>query len=241
MNKLNKKNILRFLSKINLNGMANKVLINNDSKKSFVNALDDGGNLMINCSIKGNLFDKGEEVGIYDVQAFMRYMNLFDNDELTYKFDKNSSKVNSRLLITDKVKNLSYNLADKSNIPTTELKEEPKVNYEFSLTIDDIPDILRSVEISSSKFISFIKSKGNLFLCIGDENSGEHIIKIKLNNINTIKECIVEKITFNKDYFVNILKLNQEIDFKLMDGLLIYESEEGEISVKYYQRSLIEN
>ncbi len=119
------------------------------------------------------------------------------------------------------------------------MKEEPKVNYIFSLSEEDELNILRAVEVSSSKFISFTKNKSNLFLCIGDSNSGEHVVRIKIEGVETVKECIVEKITFNKDYFVNILKLNSELTLKLMDGLLIYEYKSKDINASYYQRSIV--
>jgi len=239
MNKLNKKNLLRFLTKINLNGMANKMLILNDSKKSSVNGLDDSANLMIIGSIKGNLFEKDEEVGIYDVKSFMRYINLFEKDELQYKFEKNSAGVNAKLLISDSNKNLSYNLADKDNIPSSELKKLPDSNYVFEFDEIQIKDILKSVEVSISKFISFVKVKSNLYLYIGEESSGEHIIKIKLKDVEIKKEADVDRITFNKDYFVNILKLNNSVKFELMNGLLIYNTEADDVKVNYYQRSLV--
>ena len=244
MEKFNRKKLIALLSKVNLRGLTNKVWINNTEEDTEVyHVIDDSGNLIIDSILKGNLFNSGEGIGIYDVQMFLRYLELFDEENLTFKFIKNDDKENTRLVISHKNKNINYVLARKENISIKdEFKKDPyeNVSYEFSFDKDFIQDVLKSLEVSQTKFVNFVIKDDNFFLYVGDMESKEHLIKIKIDDFKKIKELGTEKITFHSNFFMNILRENNDkVDFKLVNGLLIYESKDKDIKSVYYQRSLI--
>jgi len=244
MEKFKRKKLIDLLRKVNLNGLTNKIWIKNTEKDTEIyHALDDSGNLVIDSILKGNVFDSGEEIGIYDVALFLRYLEMFEVESLAFKFVKNEDGENAKLIVSSKNKNVNYILAKKDNIPSKgEFKKDPYENicYEFDFDNDFISDILKSLEVSQSKYISFIIKKEDLFLYIGDIDSKEHLIKIKINDFKEIKPLDKDSITFHSEFFMSILRgNNKKISLKLVNGMIVYESKDEDIKSVYYQRSLI--
>jgi hypothetical protein len=242
MEKFSKKRLLQYLQKVNLSGLANKVWIENKSDHTIIdNILDDSGNLIINSKVSKNIFEEGINFGIYDMQLFLRYLTLFEADQIGFKFTQNEDKENNRIMMSDKNKNITYVLAKKDNIPVKEFNKDPfsNIKISFKLSSSEVADIKKALEVSGSKFVNFVNKKSSLMLYIGDIDSKEHLIKFKISDYDEQKQLDQDIITFSSNYFSSILTQNDKVDIKLTEGLMIYENKDDNIETKYFQRGLI--
>lgn len=240
---MNKKKLELFLQKINLGGICNKVFLKTDDEKTTVKATDNDGNLIIHCTSQSKIFETDENLGIYDVSQFLRFLSLLDSADIKYKLSKTEEGQYYKLSMNSGNTNVDYTLSSEENIPIPkELKKEPEVDFTFKINDSISSSIIKSLDTSGSKVIYFVNTKKGLVLNIGDIKSKDHIIKVKLENVeggDSIEEG--KNICFNSNYLRNILSSNKAGTVKIaMNGLMIFSNSEDNIETVYYQRSLVQ-
>lgn len=240
---MNKKKLELFLEKINLSGMVNKVFIVTDDNQTVVRATDNDSNLIIQCVSESKIFETGEDIGIYDVSQFLRFLGLLSASDIKYKLYKTEEGNFYKLSMISSGTNVDYTLSAEENIPVPkELKKEPEVDYKIKLTDDLASTIIKALDTSGSKVIYFVNTKKGLVLNIGDIKSKDHIVKMKLENVEGGENVEEGKsICFNSSYLRSILGCNKSGAIRIaMNGLMVFANKEDNIKTLYYQRSLIQ-
>lgn len=241
---MNKEKLELFLQKINLGGLVEKVYVETDDEHTKVSAVDKEGNLVINCKAD-KIFETSENIGIYDLTQFIRYLGLLQAGEIKYKLYKTDKDEYYKIALASGKTNIDFTLSSKENIPEAkELKKEPNVSFTFKVNEDLSSTIIKSLDTSGHKILYFVYGKKGLILNIGDIKSKDHIVKIKLDNID-VSESFNGKedtnICFSAGYLRSILSYNKIGTIKIaLDGLMIFSGKEDNIHTSYYQRSLIQ-
>jgi hypothetical protein len=241
MDKINNKRLIKYLEKINLNGLANKIVIKTENGMTKVRNNDDNGDLIIECKDKTLLFDEGETVGIYDVQQILKFLKMFDTAEINYGFIKTEAGKNDRIKFGNKDTKVEFILADDTNITEPiKLKKEPDIHFKFKIDSVLSKNIIKALDTTNAKTFYIVNKKG-LILNIGEYGKGtkDHNIKIKIENFESPVETVNEYIAFKSNYIRNILNVNDTVTVSVaMDGLIIFENIEDNIKSVYYQRGL---
>lgn len=241
---MDKNKLERFLVKLNLSGITNKVYIVTDENSTYSHALDENANLITKVKTDKPIFNPGENFGLYDATQFIKYLGLINETDVRYKLYMSENADNPqyyKISFAAKPTNIDYTLSSKEIIPVVkELKKEPDINFKFKITPDLSSVIIKSLDISGSKFMYFVNAKKGVFLSIGDVKGKDHVIKIKLD-VELLKEMPEGQMKcFNTNYLRNILSANDMGEISVaMNGLMIFQSV-GAIEASYYQRPLRE-
>jgi len=146
-------NILRNYSSINSN-----LLLRPGSKISTISA---------NKTIASNVTVPEEfpsEYGIYDLNAFLGALSLFEDPDLTFE-DK-------YVIMQDRGNIIKYYAAESTvlTVPKNDIKF-PSANIEFDITGDMISSVLRTAGVLKSTDLTVIGDGTNLILIVGDKKN----------------------------------------------------------------------
>ena len=240
---MNKSKVELFLEKVNLGGIVNKVFVETNDETSFIKATSDEGDLMIHCVSEAKLFEPGENIGIYDISQFLRYLSLLQSDDVKYKLYKNDDGQFYKLAMVASGTTIDYTLSAEENIPKgTDLKKEPEISFGFKMTEDLATKIKKAIDTSGSKLIYFAKTKKGFVLNVGDVKSKDHVIKIKLESVKDFDVFAEgDTICFDSKYLRNILNVNTTGTLKMLSkSTMLFNNKEDNIETTYYQKRLKE-
>jgi hypothetical protein len=207
---MEKSKLEKFITKYNLGGSCESVLIISDGNTLSVRSISSDKNVLGEISLDGIKFPEGE-FGVYETKKLRSILNVLD-ENLTIKPNAVNGKTTG-LNITDGSTKATFVLADTSVIPVVpDLKKLPPMD--FSITLDE-------------KFVNtFIKAKGALsdvdtfaVMSKGVENTAD--VVIGHSNLNTNRITVtaktdtavkMEPINFSANYLREILNANKEIN-----------------------------
>jgi hypothetical protein len=206
---MEKSKLEKFITKYNLGGSCESVLIKSDGSTLSVRAISDDKNVLGDVSLDNINFPEGE-FGVYETKKLRAILSVL-NENLTVKPNLSNGKVVG-LNITDGSTKATVVLSDASVIPVVpDLKKTPPV--EFTISLDE-------------KFINtFIKAKSALsevdtfaIMSTGEDTTAS--IVIGHSNLNTNRITVtgttdvavkMTPISFSANYLREILNANKEI------------------------------
>lgn len=199
----------KFISKYNLGGSCESVLIKSDGSTLSVRSISDDKSVLGEIILDSVNFPKGE-FGVYETKKFRSILSVL-GDTLTVKPNMSNDKAIG-LNITDGMTKATFVLSDASVIPPVpDLKKLPSVDFTISL---------------DEKFVNtFVKAKSALsdvdtfaVMSNGEDNTASVIIgysKLNTNRITvTATTDVAAKMTpisFSANYLREILLANKEI------------------------------
>jgi hypothetical protein len=207
---MEKSKLEKFITKYNLGGSCESVVLRSDGNTLSVRTISDDKNVLGEISLEGMKFPEGE-FGVYETKKLRSILSVLD-ENLTIKPNVNNNKTTG-LNITDGSTKATFVLADASVIPNVpDLKKLPPMD--FTITLDE-------------KFVNtFIKAKGALsevetfaVLSHGEKNVADVVIghsTLNTNRItvtaNTDKAVKLDPINFSANYLREILNANKDIN-----------------------------
>jgi hypothetical protein len=221
-----------FVSRYNLGGEVESVMIKSEDSNLSVRMISDDKTLLGDVTVTDTDFPSGE-FGIYTTSQLKGLLGVLDNTI-------NVEEVTGALKFSDNGTKMQYMLAAPSVIPAVpDLKQLPNFNVE--ITLDD--DFVNK----------FIKSKGALtdadtftFTCGDGKGPGQIILgysSINSNRISIDVNCTcstdkVEPIAFSAKYLKEILTANRGSTTSSLkissDGLAHLNFVEGDYTCNYY-------
>lgn len=206
---MEKSKLEKFITKYNLGGSCESVLIKSDGSTLSVRAISGDKNVLGEVSLENANFPEGE-YGVYETKKLRSILGVL-NENLTIKPNLSSGKVVG-LNITDGSTKATFVLSDASVIPAVpDLKKTPPMDFTISL---------------DEKFINtFVKAKSALnevdtfaVMSTGEDNTASIVIghsNINTNRItvtgNTDVAAKMTPITFSANCLRDILNANKEI------------------------------
>lgn len=233
---MEKSKLEKFISRYNLGGACESVLLKSENDVLSVRSMSDDKNVLVEITTEKIDFPAGE-FGVYDTKKLRSLLSVLD-EQLVIAPAVANNKITA-LNIADNSTKTTFVLADQSVIPAVpELKKLPPM--EFTISLD-------------AKFVNtFIKAKGALseaetFTVIseGTGNTASVILGYASTNTNRIiitantdAAAKMEPISFSANYLREILSANKEVATGTLEvsskGLAKVSFDIGDTVATYY-------
>ena len=207
---MNKQRLVRFINKYYLNGLAQSVILNSNSEQQKLTTKFVSSDKTLLGLVEMDKWDfEDATIGIYTTEQLLKLLSVLDED-INVSVTKSNYKAFS-IKITDSTSSVNYMLSDPSIInDPPQLQNIP----EFELKIDVTPNLI-------NKFIAGKSALAEVttFTVVTNETKTNLIIgysSVNTNRVNipvqTSKFSPIEKVSFNADYFSNVLLANKECE-----------------------------
>ena len=207
---MNKQRLVRFINKYYLNGLAQSVILNSNSEQQKLTTKFVSSDKTLLGLVEMDKCDfEDATIGIYTTEQLLKLLSVLDED-INVSVTKANDKAFS-IKITDSTSSVNYMLSDPSIInDPPQLQNIP----EFELKIDVTPNLI-------NKFIAGKSALAEVttFTVVTNETKTNLIIgysSVNTNRVNipvqTSKFSPIEKVSFNADYFSNVLLANKECE-----------------------------
>ena len=207
---MNKQRLVRFINKYYLNGLAQSVILNSNSEQQKLTTKFVSSDKTLLGLVEMDKWDfEDATIGIYTTEQLLKLLSVLDED-INVSVTKANDKAFS-IKITDSTSSVYYMLSDPSIInDPPQLQNIP----EFELKIDVTPNLI-------NKFIAGKSALAEVttFTVVTNETKTNLIIgysSVNTNRVNipvqTSKFSPIEKVSFNADYFSNVLLANKECE-----------------------------
>jgi len=207
---MNKQKLVRFINKYYLNGLAQSVILNSNSEQQKLTTkfVSDDKTLLGVVEMDKWVFEDAT-IGIYTTEQLLKLLSVVDED-IKVDLQKFEDKVTS-IKITDSTSSVNYMLSDPSIIVNPpQMQNIP----EFELKIDVTPNLIEKftsgkaalTEVTTFTVITG-ESKTNLVIGYSSVNTNRVNIPVQ-----TSKFSPIDNVSFNADYFSEILSANKECE-----------------------------
>jgi hypothetical protein len=207
---MNKQRLVRFINKYYLNGIADSVVLRSESNEQKLGTrFVSSDKTLLGTIIMDKWNFEDANIGIYTTEQLLKLLSVLDEDidvSVTKAGDKTIS-----MKISDSASSVNYMLSDPSII-----NEPPQ--------LQTIPNFELSINMTPSVINKFISGKSALqdtstFTVITNESSTKLVIGYSSVNTNRVTIPVVtsefssiDNVSFNADYFSNILVANKECE-----------------------------
>jgi hypothetical protein len=207
---MNKQRLVRFINKYYLNGIADSVVLRSESNEQKLGTrFVSSDKTLLGTIIMDKWNFEDADIGIYTTEQLLKLLSVLDEDidvSVTKAGDKTIS-----MRISDSASSVNYMLSDPSII-----NEPPQ--------LQTIPNFELSINMTPSVINKFISGKSALqdtstFTVITGESSTKLVIGYSSVNTNRVTIPVVtsefssiDNVSFNADYFSNILVANKECE-----------------------------
>ena len=207
---MNKQRLVRFINKYYLNGIADSVVLRSESNEQKLGTrFVSSDKTLLGTIIMDKWNFEDADIGIYTTEQLLKLLSVLDEDidvSVTKAGDKTIS-----MKISDSASSVNYMLSDPSII-----NEPPQ--------LQTIPNFELSINMTPSVINKFISGKSALqdtttFTVITNESSTRLVIgysSVNTNRVNipvvTSEFSSIDNVSFNADYFSNILVANKECE-----------------------------
>ena len=207
---MNKQKLVRFINKYYLNGIADSVVLkSNSSEQKLVTRFVSSDKTLLGIIQMDRWNFEDATIGVYTTEQLLKLLSVLDED-INVTITKSGDKTIS-MKISDSLSSVNYMLSDPSII-----NEPPQ--------LQNIPNFELSVNVTPSVISKFISGKSALqdtstFTVITDETSTKLVIGYSSVNTNRVTIPVItsefsqiDKVSFNAEYFSNILVANKECE-----------------------------
>ena len=207
---MNKQKLVRFINKYYLNGIADSVVLkSNSSEQKLVTRFVSSDKTLLGIIQMDRWNFEDATIGVYTTEQLLKLLSVLDED-INVTITKSGDKTIS-MKISDSLSSVNYMLSDPSII-----NEPPQ--------LQNIPNFELSVNVTPSVISKFISGKSALqdtttFTVVTDETSTKLVIGYSSVNTNRVTIPVItsefsqiDKVSFNAEYFSNILVANKECE-----------------------------
>ena len=207
---MNKQKLVRFINKYYLNGIADSVVLkSNSSEQKLVTRFVSSDKTLLGIIQMDRWNFEDANIGVYTTEQLLKLLSVLDED-INVSITKSGDKTIS-MKISDSLSSVNYMLSDPSII-----NEPPQ--------LQNIPNFELSINVTPSVINKFISGKSALqdtttFTVVTDETSTKLVIGYSTVNTNRVTIPVItsefsqiDKVSFNAEYFSNILVANKECE-----------------------------
>ena len=203
---MQKDKLNRFIQKYNLGGNVNSVKWESKGNKLVTKFVTPDKSLLGEVVVDKFGFE-GAELGIYQTDQLQKLLNVL-TDDINLSLKKVGDKAVS-LKVSDNATSVDYVLSDLTIIPQPpNLKHIPDFGTQIKLDSNFINTFIKGKSaLSDVDFFTIVNKDGDLSIVIGYASTNTNRVNIPVNSIsNDIKDSI----SFNANFFKEILVANKE-------------------------------
>lgn len=205
---MEKSKLEKFITKYNLGGSCESVILKSDGDVLSVRAISDDKNVLGVVTLDGIKFPEGE-FGVYETKKLRSILSVLD-ENLTIKPNLSGEKTTG-LNITDGSTKATFVLADASVIPNVpDLKKLPPMDFTISLDEKFVNTFIKAKNALSEVETFAVLSKGEdavADVVIGHSNLNTNRITVTAKTDEAVK---LDPISFSANYLREILNANKE-------------------------------
>ena len=203
---MQKDKLNRFIQKYNLGGNVNSVKWDSKGNKLITKFVTPDKSLLGEVVVDKFGFEDAE-LGIYQTDQLQKLLNVL-TDDINLSLKKVGDKAIS-LKVSDNATSVDYVLSDLTIIPQPpNLKHIPDFGTQIKLDSNFINTFIKGKSaLSDVDFFTIVNKDGDLSIVIGYASTNTNRVNIPVNSIsNDIKDSI----SFNANFFKEILVANKE-------------------------------
>ena len=203
---MQKDKLNRFIQKYNLGGNVNSVKWESSGNKLVTKFVTPDKSLLGEVVVDKFGFEDAE-LGIYQTDQLQKLLNVL-TDDINLSLKKVGSKAVS-LKVSDSATSVDYVLSDLTIIPQPpNLKHIPKFGTQIKLDSNFINTFIKGKSaLSDVDFFTIVNKDDNLSVVIGYASTNTNRVNIP---VNSISNDITDSISFNANFFKEILVANKE-------------------------------
>ena len=203
---MQKDKLNRFIQKYNLGGNVNSVKWESKGNKLVTKFVTPDKSLLGEVVVDKFGFEDAE-LGIYQTDQLQKLLNVL-TDDINLSLKKVGSKAVS-LKVSDNATSVDYVLSDLTIIPQPpNLKHIPNFGTQIKLDSNFINTFIKGKSaLSDVDFFTIVNKDDNLSVVIGYASTNTNRVNIP---VNSISNDITDSISFNANFFKEILVANKE-------------------------------
>ena len=203
---MQKDKLNRFIQKYNLGGNVNSVKWESSGNKLVTKFVTPDKSLLGEVVVDKFGFE-GAELGIYQTDQLQKLLNVL-TDDINLSLKKVGDKAVS-LKVSDNATSVDYVLSDLTIIPQPpNLKHIPDFGTQIKLDSNFINTFIKGKSaLSDVDFFTIVNKDDNLSIVIGYASTNTNRVNIP---VNSISNDITDSISFNANFFKEILVANKE-------------------------------
>ena len=203
---MQKDKLNRFIQKYNLGGNVNSVKWDSKGNKLITKFVTPDKSLLGEVVVDKFGFEDAE-LGIYQTDQLQKLLNVL-TDDINLSLKKVGSKAVS-LKVSDNATSVDYVLSDLTIIPQPpNLKHIPNFGTQIKLDSNFINTFIKGKSaLSDVDFFTIVNKDDNLSIVIGYASTNTNRVNIP---VNSISNDITDSISFNANFFKEILVANKE-------------------------------
>ena len=203
---MQKDKLNRFIQKYNLGGNVNSVKWESKNNKLVTKFVTPDKSLLGEVSVDKFNFEDGE-LGIYQTDQLQKLLNVLTDD-----VNLSSTRAGDRavsLKVSDNATSVDYVLSDLTIIPQPpNLKHIPEFGTQIKLDSNFISTFIKGKSaLSDVDFFTIVNKDDKLSIIIGYASTNTNRVNIP---VISIKNDITDSISFNANFFKEILVANKE-------------------------------
>ena len=203
---MQKDKLNRFIQKYNLGGNVNSVKWESKGNKLVTKFVTPDKSLLGEVVVDKFGFEDAE-LGIYQTDQLQKLLNVL-TDDINLSLKKVGDKAVS-LKVSDNAISIDYVLSDLTIIPQPpNLKHIPDFGTQIKLDSNFINTFIKGKSaLSDVDFFTIVNKDGDLSIVIGYASTNTNRVNIP---VNSISNDITDSISFNANFFKEILVANKE-------------------------------
>ena len=203
---MQKDKLNRFIQKYNLGGNVNSVKWESSGNKLVTKFVTPDKSLLGEVVVDKFGFEDAE-LGIYQTDQLQKLLNVL-TDDINLSLKKVGDKAVS-LKVSDNATSVDYVLSDLTIIPQPpNLKHIPDFGTQIKLDSNFINTFIKGKSaLSDVDFFTIVNKDDNLSIVIGYASTNTNRVNIP---VNSISNDITDSISFNANFFKEILVANKE-------------------------------
>ena len=203
---MQKDKLNRFIQKYNLGGNVNSVKWDSKGNKLITKFVTPDKSLLGEVVVDKFGFEDAE-LGIYQTDQLQKLLNVL-TDDINLSLKKVGDKAVS-LKVSDNATSVDYVLSDLTIIPQPpNLKHIPDFGTQIKLDSNFINTFIKGKSaLSDVDFFTIVNKDGDLSIVIGYASTNTNRVNIP---VNSISNDITDSISFNANFFKEILVANKE-------------------------------
>ena len=203
---MQKDKLNRFIQKYNLGGNVNSVKWDSKGNKLITKFVTPDKSLLGEVVVDKFGFEDAE-LGIYQTDQLQKLLNVL-TDDINLSLKKVGDKAVS-LKVSDNATSVDYVLSDLTIIPQPpNLKHIPDFGTQIKLDSNFINTFIKGKSaLSDVDFFTIVNKDGDLSIVIGYASTNTNRVNIP---VNSISNDISDSISFNANFFKEILVANKE-------------------------------
>ena len=203
---MQKDKLNRFIQKYNLGGNVNSVKWDSKGNKLITKFVTPDKSLLGEVVVDKFGFEDAE-LGIYQTDQLQKLLNVL-TDDINLSLKKVGDKAVS-LKVSDNATSVDYVLSDLTIIPQPpNLKHIPDFGTQIKLDSNFINTFIKGKSaLSDVDFFTIVNKGGDLSIVIGYASTNTNRVNIP---VNSISNDITDSISFNANFFKEILVANKE-------------------------------